>query len=141
MIAALDPTFQQVGLWLGCFAAIILILNQGIHFVRNLKDQPPTSELASMIATKYTSRPDFERHIAENKSDHEGLHKKIGGVERGGIARQDSATKEWRDFVETKLTAIQTEQNHSAEHINNRINQILEAVSELRGELRAGTRK
>ena len=135
--AGIDPTVQQIGIWIGCAAAVLVILNQGMHFIKGLKDQPPASEVASMVAKSYVAKTDFDRLVESNVREHENLFSKIGGVERGANARQDSATREWREFVETKLTAIQADTNHGQEALHNRINEILAAVSELKGEIRS----
>lgn len=67
------------------------------------------------------SKEDFDRHVVENKREHEQLFSRINAVDRAITARQIELDAK----NEQRVTAL-----------HNRVNEVLEAVSELRGEVR-----
>lgn len=82
------------------------------------------------------SKDEFDKHVAKNEREHENLFSKIGGVERGGLARMDAISKEWRGFVDGKFDDMAVADNSGREKLHERINEILKEVGELRGEMR-----
>jgi hypothetical protein len=71
------------------------------------------------------SKDDFMKQVERNEQDHKDLFAKIGGVERGALARIDTAFKE-----------MQRSGDESRERLHLRINEILSAVSEMKGEVK-----
>lgn len=39
-----SPSAAELGLWLGCLAAILFIMNQGMKFFRNFREMPPPAQ-------------------------------------------------------------------------------------------------
>jgi hypothetical protein len=64
----------------------------------------------------------FDRFVDENRREHENIFSKMGGVERGARAHLDS-----------KLETMQKASEQGRDKLHDRINDVLSAVSELRG--------
>ena len=86
--------------------------------------QAAADEAAAEIQ-HYVPKTDFDKFVDENRREHENLFSKIGGVERGARIHLDEA-----------LARMQSASEHSREKLHERINEVLTAVSELRGELK-----
>lgn len=67
----------------------------------------------------------FDKFVDENRREHENLFSKIGGVERGS-----------RQHLDAALFEMQRSSEQSREKLHERINDVLSAVSELRGEMK-----
>jgi hypothetical protein len=84
--------------------------------------QPVDVQLVKAIHDQFASKEDFLAHVDQNLQTHRDLFAKIGGVERGA-----------RQHLEEKLDAMQRSSEEGREKLHDRINAVLEAVSELRG--------
>jgi hypothetical protein len=76
------------------------------------------------------SKVEFTKYVDQNQREHENLFSKIGGVERGAMARLDQ-----------RFETIQSKAEEGREKLHDRINEILGEVRELRGEVRKGRRE
>lgn len=83
------------------------------------------------------SKKEFDKHVEENRREHENLFSKIGGVERGQLARMDALSKEWRSFVDSKFDDLVGASEDGREKLHSRINELLGEFRELRGEVRS----
>ena len=84
--------------------------------------QPVDVQLVKAMHDQFASQDDFHAHVGQDLQTHRDLFAKIGGVERGA-----------RQHLEEKLDAMQRSSEEGREKLHNRINAVLEAVSELRG--------
>ena len=87
-------------------------------------------------------KKEFERHVSENKAEHSQLLAKIGGSERvleSRINERITRIEDNTEFIRTKMEADKTEILKTGEDratkTHDRINQVLEAVAELRGQV------
>jgi hypothetical protein len=86
-------------------------------------ESPKTPQPFTVSTAKdYVHKEDFNKLVDENNLAHRDLFSKIGGVERGT-----------RQHLENKLDAMQASQDEGRDKLHNRINLVLEAVSEFRG--------
>jgi hypothetical protein len=73
-------------------------------------------------AKQYVHTDVFDQFVADNLRQHENLFSKIGGVERGARAHLD-----------VKLDQMQRSSEEGRDKLHDRINEVLSAVSEVRG--------
>ena len=86
-------------------------------------EAPKTPQPFEVRAAKdYVHKEEFNTLVQSNETAHRDFFSKLGGVERGSRAQ-----------LETKFEAIQRSQEEGREKLHDRINDVLEAVSELRG--------
>ena len=113
--------------WIACAAFSLFLVNQlfklkgNVTGSRNQREILPQPLEVSAVA-EYVPASAFAAHVAENKREHENLFAKIGGVERGMAQRLDG-----------KLDTMQRNAEEGREKLHDRINDVLAAVSELRG--------
>jgi hypothetical protein len=86
------------------------------------------------------AKKEFDKHVERNLAEHENIFSKLSGIERGAQTRMDGLSVEWRRFVESKLSELLASNDSGREKLHDRINEILQEVSELRGEMRANAR-
>lgn len=120
MFAAAAPspdaaTAWQVVLTLG---VLLTLLANAVIIIRTGRAQKREVSFGFEPAGKV----ELEKHIEWNRREHENLFSKIGGVERGLTARCD-----------TKHADLEKEQRSSLTRIHSRIDDVLVAVSELKG--------
>jgi hypothetical protein len=129
MFFAQSEFTAPVGLaaWLGCASFVLLLVNQAFKLKANVSGRnqqreilPQPLEVAAV--TEYVPASAFAAHVAENRREHENLFAKIGGVDRGLSQRLD-----------LKLDTMQRAAEEGREKLHDRINDVLSAVSELRG--------
>lgn len=87
------------------------------------------------------AKDEFDKHVEDNRREHESLFSKIGGVERGHLARMDAVSREWRTLVDSKMTDLMKSNDEGRENLHRRINEVLAAVSELKGEVKVMNRR
>ena len=73
-------------------------------------------------AKSFVHKQEFDLFAETNRREHENLFSKIGGVERGA-----------RVHLDGKLDAMQRSSEEGRDKLHDRINEVLAAVSELRG--------
>ena len=113
--------------WLGCAAFVLLLVNQAFKLRANVSGRNSQREILPQPlkvepAAEYVPASAFAAHGAENRREHENLFAKIGGVDRGLSQRRD-----------LKLDSMQRAAEEGREKLHGRINDVLAAVSELRG--------
>lgn len=125
-----DPNhFASIGWVLVIIVALITGLRQGISFVRELKDKPSPADVQRDAAALFCTKAEFAAHLEWNRREHESLFSKIGGVERGLGVR-----------IDTRFSEMDKKAEDRHEKLHNRINGLLEVVSELRGKLEESSR-
>ncbi len=113
--------------WIACAAFTLFLVNQLFKLKGNVSGDRHRREIlpqpleVSPVA-EYVPASAFAAHVAENKREHENLFAKIGGVDRGLSQRLD-----------VKLDSMQRAAEEGREKLHDRINDVLSAVSELRG--------
>jgi len=50
---------------------------------------------------EFATKREFERHVSDNRADHEGIFKKIGGVERGAASNLETRVETLRKDLMT----------------------------------------
>jgi len=106
MVAQLAPDAVQLAGWLACLAFILGLVNGGLKLVDRVKGREPFPPNASLDA-------------------------RVAALERIEI-ESDSR----RRAIYEKIEALRLENKSDAEGLHDRINDVLAAVSELRGEVR-----
>lgn len=84
--------------------------------------QPVDVQLVKALHDQFAAKEDFDRLVEHNAMTHRDLFLKINGVERGA-----------RERLEEKLDAMQRSSEEARVRLHQRLNTVLEAVSELRG--------
>ena len=137
------PSMLSIGVWAMCLAFFVMLINALLKLaqrVRGKAQKPPNAALeAALNAIERrveAEQTEFEKHVEWNRREHENLFSKIGGVERGGLARMDTISQEWRGFVQQSMGELIRSNNLGREKLHERINTILSEVSEIRGELK-----
>lgn len=94
------------------------------YFVKEIffKRESPPQPFEVREAKDFVHKQTFDDFATKNEREHENLFSKIGGVERGA-----------RIHLDGKLDAMQKSANDGQEKLHDRINDVLAAVSELRG--------
>lgn len=78
-----------------------------------------------------TDKKEFEAHVEGNKRDHDGIHSKVGGVERGLRAEMHAGMNALRDKVDklsesvSALSATTALQNQSLATIDSKVTRLL----------------
>ena len=106
---------------------MLLLVNQAFKLRANVSGRNSQREILPQPlkvepAAEYVPASAFAAHVAENRREHENLFAKIGGVDRGLSQRLD-----------LKLDSMQRAAEEGREKLHGRINDVLAAVSELRG--------
>ena len=125
MSALPDPTsYQAIGWLIVALAALVVILNNGLKLADRMKGKPPASQVAAESAEKFVSKPEFREHVHRSDVEHQNIWKKLGGLERGLGAE-----------MKAMELRIQESDEHRSEKLHDRVNEVLAAVSELRGAM------
>jgi hypothetical protein len=137
------PGMPEIWIVLGGLAVVASIAGNYAQWMlarrkreRVTLDQP----LEVTFARQFTGLEVFNAHVAKNEREHENLFSKIGGVERGQLARLDSISKDWRVLLDAKMEQLMESNDQGREKLHDRINQILGEMKEMRGELNAQRR-
>lgn len=133
MFAQTSPTPATVYEFVMLFALVASIAGNIAMVLSARKVQKREVNFGFIPAAK----AEFDKHVEENKREHENLFSKIGGVERGQTARMDAVSEQWRTLVDKKMGELLRSNDEGRQRLHERIDEILGAVSELRGEMRA----
>jgi hypothetical protein len=136
-IPTAEPTAVSFGIWALCsFLALNGVLTL-VMLVKMFRNDPEKREVT--LSPEALTRREFDearqtrdaevkgmlealnRHIDINRGEHEGLHSKIGGVERGARA---------------ELKEMIAAESAGRKGIHQQMNEVLIALGELRGEIR-----
>lgn len=134
---------MQIGIWVAVAIGVVKGMESLVRLGHRLwgkPQKPPNRQLEASLETLdrkiEAEQREFEKHVEWNRREHENLFSKIGGVERGSLARMDSISREWRSFVEGSMAELIKSNNEGRSKLHDRINTILAEVSEIRGELK-----
>lgn len=119
-IAIASQVPATIASWLECLLFILGGIYLAVSLFRLLAGrpaQPPNEQLDRAMSELAKTVHD---HIATNRHEHENIHSKIGGVERGAQAKLEAAIQSG---------------NVSREKLHNRINVCAEAMGTLRGAI------
>ena len=107
------------------FLMIVAAVAASAYYIKVLfwgEGQKTPQPFEVRAAKDYVHKEEFNTLVQSNEAAHRDMFSKIGGVERGS-----------RQQLESKFEAIQRSQEEGREKLHDRINDVLEAVSELRG--------
>ena len=110
--------------------AVLASLSQIISLFLNRKERREVT-----FAFDPAGKEEFDKHAARNEQDHRDLFARIGGVERGAIARMDAMKREIEAKLDHKFDEFAREHNASRDKLHERINQILQGVARLEGRV------
>lgn len=68
------------------------------------------------------TKGDFEKHVEQNRREHENLFSKIGGIERGAGARMDALAHEWHKVMDDRFETLMASDKTDRSEIHRRIN-------------------
>jgi uncharacterized membrane protein len=132
-----DPhSFSAIGWILVSLAALATAANSVMKLVDRLKDKPPAVEVRAEAAERFVHKETCRENMGENARDHRDLFGRIGGVERGAMARVDAISKEWRAFVDMKLGELMQSNNEGRERMHVRMNTFEKSIGALEAETR-----
>lgn len=133
-----DPaSAASIGWVVLSLAALAVAWNQIDEWFGRRKDKPTGADVRSEAHDKFVLKRDFDAMQEANSEAHDGIFRKIGGIERGMGAKVDDMRKEMHE-MELRLTKHGEER---AEKTHNRINDVLAAVSNLEGRVEASAQK
>ena len=124
----MDPVPAQVAGWIASCAFMLFFLNQGKKFVGGLKDKPASSEVRAEALERFATKVELAAMMAKRDED-----VKYQAGSRKGIYEKIEAVREEMAEMERRLNAADESRT---EGVHDRVNQILEAVGELRGEMK-----
>jgi hypothetical protein len=110
--------------------AMLASLSQIISLFLNRRERREVS-----FAFDPAGKEEFEKHLARNEQEHRDIFARIGGVERGAIARADTVKREIEARLDHKFDEFAREHNESRTKLHERINQILQGVARLEGRI------
>ena len=116
--------FLQFWIIVGFLASVIGSVVSVVVMLANRKQKREVS-----FSFEPASKVEFERHVEWNRREHESLHSKIGGVERGSNAMVEKIRQEISE-MERRLLG---QGEMRAEKLHLRINDVLSSVSEVKG--------
>lgn len=126
--------------WLAIAFFVVALLNAALKLADRLKDKPAASEVRAEASDKFVAKSDYLAALAKNDQEHKDIWGKLGGMERGVGSRLDALRSEMAANKDAILEAgqersdkITAASDATATHIHDRINDVLSAVSELRG--------
>jgi len=131
-----DSVPIAIAAWLACLAFVLVVALLIVKVAQAIRGKPLASDVRAEASERFTQKAEFKEHVEWNRREHENLFSKIGGVERGTLARMDDISNEWRKFAEQGMREIVASNNQGREKLHDRINEILREVSEIRGELK-----
>jgi hypothetical protein len=116
-----SPTSIQIGGWIIACGGVLWFLNQGAKFIEHFKMKPPPHEIYQPLGDYVVSGHlmDLEKRL---NSQVLKLSNDLGQLQR-----------DWKIDRDMIMAASEAR----SEKIHTRVNQILEVVAELRGEVRA----
>lgn len=117
--ATSDVSSLQFGVWMLCAFTAMSGLGTLILLVKYFRNDSEKREVS--ISPDLMTKADFQKYADWNQHEHENIFKKLGGVERGARADLDRAISSG---------------NESREKLHNRINELLQAIARLEGEMR-----
>jgi uncharacterized membrane protein len=84
------------------------------------------------FAVEPASKVEFDQHVIQNQREHENIFSRLNGADRGHSGQFERVRQEMHE-MELRINKSSEERT---EKTHNRINEVLEAVSELRGQVR-----
>ena len=131
MIAAGEiPDPVALAGFLGCLFFLVAGINAVMKVVDRMRDKPPAGEVAKHTAEFYATKEQLKDHVSADFQEHSNLWAKIGGLERGLRG----------DLQETERRIVASAEA-GRENLHGRINEVLAAVSEVKGEIKHLTGK
>ena len=118
--AITSPSTSEIGIFICCLLTLSGLAVNAVLLFKLLRNDSERREVT--ISPAVVGKPDFERHLEQNRHEHENLFSKIGGVERGMNARLEAAI---------------TANNDSRSKLHDRINEVVENTAEMKGSLAA----
>ncbi|MDE2099098.1 MAG: hypothetical protein KGL39_17725 [Patescibacteria group bacterium] len=132
-----DPSTQQAIGWLVVIiAAGATGMNAVLKLIDRFKDKPAPADVRTEAMERFALKSEFTLAMQRNEQEHRDLFARIGGVERGALSRMDALSKEWRSWVEEKVTVMVASNESGRENLHRRINDVLVAVSRIEGEMK-----
>ena len=157
-LAPKAPTMAPTATEIAAFLAVLFFLVAGVNQVWKLIDRargqrPLTlspSPLEVKGADRFADHTEFHRHVVENKDEHQHIFAKLGGIERGlreemkadtanlhekvnKVDREVVGLRSMTEMQNKMLERIAAGGDERERNIHNRINEVLKAVSEVRG--------
>ncbi len=99
-------------------AGIFTVLNQGTDLWRKWTKPAGSEQRDVRINSGCPTKAEYDKHVEENKREHENLFSKIGGVERGA-----------RQSVDDKVKAIADLQREEVRQLHQKIDVVAREVS------------
>ena len=81
------------------------------------------------------SKDEFDKHVQANVREHENIFSRLNGMDRGCAQRMDELSKSVHSRIDTRLDTMMREDREARAKVHERINQVLTAVSELKGKV------
>lgn len=132
----------EINFWLGAalvglFVILLVAIAWGLLVLLKLgaEIRGTSNNRSVTIAEDCVCKSEFEKHVEANERAHKDLFSKIGGVERGTRHEIDGKFETLRKELHDGLQRVEAKGEDRAEKIHGRINDVLEAVSELRGKV------
>jgi len=123
-------SFLQLWLAVGFIAVVISNIVLVVNGLLNRKQKREVS-----FSETPASKAEFDKHVEWNRREHENLHGRITNVASDCPARMDGLNRDWNKTLDDKITRLISADNAGREKLHDRINEVLEAVSELRGRM------
>jgi len=122
---------MQIAAWLLCAFAVAGGLNQVLRLIERLKDKPAPADLRAEGLERFVPKPDFERHVAWDATEHEKILSSIASVDKTTSARMESISHEWLGLVNHKVEELVCAGESGREKLHERITGVAREVSEL----------
>lgn len=125
----------QVGIWLACAFFMMLIINEGFRFMRNLKGdapQPPNAQIDERLTRVENSLDKLARDFAEDKKQNE-IH--MSERSKTIFLKIDTVQSEISERIDRSMS----EANESRSRLHDRINPVVENTAEIKGRMDAFT--
>ena len=124
-----DPTnYGAIGWVVVIVFCLVGGLRQMIGLWRDFQKGPIEKREITLSLTA-VERPVFEEHVRDNKREHENLFAKVGGVERGTMAKLDKSFNELRAERALDMNTIHSKTNEIGREVSG-----LKASNELQNQ-------
>lgn len=117
----------QIGLWIIGATAVLQAVAAAFSIIRAVVNRAERREMT--LNAEAVPRPDFDVQIAENKHEHENIHARLGGVERGITSHLNGEIRALREERREDISALHGELNEVARKVSS-----LEATNTLQSQ-------
>lgn len=134
-----DPSATEVAAVIGAIVFLIAGWNQVQSLLDRQKDKPAPGDVRAEAVERFVLKSDCAARHLVDKTEHDNIFSKLGGVERGALARTERLDHEWQARMEKQLSDIRAERKADIGELHTKVNKVDRELGEVNSALKLTT--